>query len=67
MPLFTVTMKSNRSTNEKTAFPEPSTLQASLLDIQRATFSNSSFHWDQVTSGLTCTIQHCASRAPTRC
>ena len=32
MPLFTVTIKFNGSTNEKAAFPEPSTLQASLLD-----------------------------------
>ena len=28
-------------------------LQALLLDIQRTTFSNFSFRWDQVTSGLT--------------
>lgn len=32
MPLFTVTMKSDCSTARKTAFPEPSTLQALLLD-----------------------------------
>jgi|HubBroStandDraft_4_1064222.scaffolds.fasta_scaffold83991_2 hypothetical protein len=37
MPLFTVTMNSNRSTKEKTAFPEPSTLQALLLDISCTT------------------------------
>ena len=64
MPLFTVTMKSNGSTNKKTAFPELSMLQALLLDIQRTTFSNFSFRWDQATSGLICTIPHCPSRAP---
>jgi hypothetical protein len=31
----------------KTAFPEPSTLQAWLLDIQRTTLSSVSFRWDQ--------------------
>ena len=56
MPFFTVTMKSNGSTSEKNAFPEPSTLQASLLDIQRTTFSNVSFCCHQGTSGLICTI-----------
>ena len=67
MPLFTVTMKSNGSTYEKTAFPEPSMLQALLLDIQRMTFSNVSFLWGQATSGLICSIPHCPSRAPTSC
>ena len=38
-------------------------LQASLLDIQRTTFSNVSFRWDQATSGLICTIPHCPSPA----
>jgi len=32
MPLFTVTIKSNGQPSRRTAFPEPSTLQASLLD-----------------------------------
>jgi hypothetical protein len=66
MPLFTVTMKSNRSTR-KTASPGLSTLQALLRDIQRTTFSSVSFRWNQVTSGLICTIPHSPSRAPTRC
>ena len=56
MPLFTVTMKSDGAISKKAAFPEPSTLQALPPDIQRKTFSNVSFRWDQVTSGLTCTI-----------
>jgi hypothetical protein len=60
MPLFTVTMKVNGSTNEK----EPSTLQALKQDIQRRIFSNVSSHWDQVISGSICTIPHCPSRAP---
>jgi hypothetical protein len=40
MPVFTVTMKSNGSTNEKDRLPELSMLQALLLDIQRTTFFN---------------------------
>jgi hypothetical protein len=65
MPWFTVMMKSNGSTNEKDRLQSHPRCKHCLLDIQRTTFSNVSFRWDQVTSGLICTIPRCPSPAPT--
>jgi hypothetical protein len=68
MPLFTVTMKSNGSTNEKDCLSRA--IHAAGIAAgypEDDLFSNVSSRWDQAISGLICTIPHCPNRAPTRC
>jgi hypothetical protein len=67
MPLFTVTMKSHRSTNDKDRLSRAIHAASMVAGYPEDDLSNVSFRWDQVTSGLICTIPHCPSRAPTRC
>jgi hypothetical protein len=67
MPLFTVTMKSNGSTSQKDLLSRAIHAASIAAGYPKHAFSNVSFRWDQVTSGLICTIPHYPSRVPTRC
>ena len=67
MPLFTVTMKSNRSTNEKDRLSMAIHAASIVAGYPENDLSNVSFRWDQVTSGSICIIPDCPSRAATRC
>ena len=67
MPLFTVTMKSNGSTNEKDRLSRAIHAASIAAGYPEDDFFQRSFRWDQVTSGLIRTIPDCPSRAPTRC
>ena len=49
MPLFTVTMNSNRSLDEKDRFSRAIHAQALLPDILRTIFSNASMHYNLAT------------------
>jgi hypothetical protein len=67
MPLFTVTMKSNASTNQKDRLSRAIHAASIATGYPEEDLFQRSFRWDQVTSGLICTIPRCPSRAPTRC
>jgi hypothetical protein len=67
MPLFTVTMKSKRSTSEKDRLSRAIHAASIAAGYPEDDLFNVSFRCDQATSGLICTIPHYPSRAPTRC
>ena len=54
--MFTVTMKSNRSTNEKDGLSRAIHAASMVAGYPEDDFSNVPSRWNQLTSGLICTI-----------